>query len=61
MANSVVIDEYPNTVAQNATINENYKEAAHKVAESAIADFLDLCKVVRTTADCAHISAYLAN
>ena len=61
MANSVVIDEYPNTVAQNATINENYKEAAHKVAESAIADFLDLCKVVRTTADCTHISAHLAN
>lgn len=61
MANSVVIDEYPNTVAQNAKIDKKYKEAASKVAESAIAEFLDLCKVVRTTADCTHISAYLTN
>lgn len=61
MANSVVIDEYPNTVAQNAKIDKKYKEAANEVAEAAVSDFLDLCKVVRTTADCTHISAHLAN
>lgn len=61
MLNSVVVDEYPNLVVENATISDKYKEAASHMAESAVEEFLKLCKIVRCSGDCKDISEYLYN
>lgn len=58
--NQVVIDEYPNSVVENAKIAPEYLDIANKMAESAIAEFLtNICKIARPSGDCKEISKYL--